>query len=236
METKHYDRRLWIGIIIVLAGLFFLADNFGVLDYEFHRYLFRWEVLLMALGLVFLLGDRNKTTGIILLAIGGAFYLRDFLHWHFNFWQLFWPSLLILIGVLIIFRHRLDRDWHDRTIVSNGDVVDEMAIFGGGDRIINSQQFKGGRVTTVFGGLNFDMLRARLAPGKNYIDVLCIFGGMKIMAPEDWTIKVQVVSVFGGFGEKHRYVKRETSSEQETQLIIKGTVIFGGGEIKRYLD
>jgi len=236
METRHYDRRLWLGIGVVLVGLFFLADNFGILDYQIHRYFFRWEVILIVLGLFFMLGHRNKSTGIILLVIGGFFYLRDFLHWHVNFWQLFWPSLLILIGVLIIFRHRLDRDRHGRTVVSNGDVLDEMAIFGGGDRVITSQQFKGGRVTTIFGGLNFDMLRAKLAPGKNYIDVFCVFGGMKIMAPEDWTIKIQVVSVFGGFGEKHRYIKPGATSEQETQLIIKGTVIFGGGEIKRYLD
>lgn len=236
METRHYDKRLWLGIIIVLAGLFFLANNFGMLDYQLRRYLFRWEVLLMGLGLVFLLGDRNKTTGIILLLVGGVFYLKDFLHWHFNFWQLFWPSLLIFIGVMIIFRHRLDRDWHDRKVVSNGDILDEMAIFGGGDRVITSQQFKGGRVTTVFGGLNFDMLRAKLNPGKNYIDVFSVFGGMKLMVPEDWTVKVQVVSIFGGFGEKHRYIKRDVASGEETQLIIKGTVIFGGGEIKRYLD
>ncbi|MBN2482204.1 MAG: hypothetical protein JXB19_10710 [Bacteroidales bacterium] len=236
METKPYDRRLWLGIGVVLIGLFFLADNFGLLDYQIRRYFFRWEVLLMIIGLVFVLGQRSKTTGIILLVIGGVFYMRDFLHWHFNFWQLFWPSLLIFIGVLIIFRHKIDKDWHDRTIISDDDIIDELAFFGGGDRIVKSQHFKGGKVTTVFGGLNYDMFRAKLAPGKNYIDVFCLFGGMKIMAPEDWNIKIRVVSIFGGFSEKQRYIKQEGATDEGTQLIIKGTVIFGGGEIKRYPD
>lgn len=236
METKPYDRRLWLGIAIVLAGLFFLADNFGILDYQIRRYFFRWEMILIILGLVFMMSHRNKTTGIILLVVGGVLYLRDFVHWHFSFWQLFWPALLILVGIMIIFRHKIDSDWHSRTSASDDDIIDELAFFGGGDRIVKSQQFKGGKVTTVFGGLNYDMFRAKLAPGKNFIDVFCLFGGMKIYAPENWNIKIRVVSVFGGFSEKQRYIKPETAADDETQLIIKGTVIFGGGEIKRYPD
>lgn len=236
METKPYDRRLWLGIGVVLVGLFFLADNFNLLDYQIRRYFFRWEMILILLGLIFMVGHRNKTTGIILLIVGGVLYLRDFVHWHFNFWQLFWPALLILIGVMMIFRHKIDRDWRSHTTVSDDDIVDELAFFGGGDRIVKSQQFKGGKVTTVFGGLNYDMFRAKLAPGKNVLDVFCVFGGMKIYAPESWNIKIKVVSVFGGFSEKQRYIKQETTTDDETQLIIKGTVIFGGGEIKRYPD
>ena len=236
METKHYDRRLWFGIGVVLVGLLVLANNFGLLEYQFRRYFFRWEAILIFFGLIFLFGHRNKSTGIILLAIGGIFYLRDIIGWHFNFWQLFLPSLLILIGILIIFRHRLDSDWHNRATQSNEDTIDELAVFGGGDRIVMSQHFKGGKVTTIFGGLNFDMLRAKLAPGINYIDVFCVFGGMKILVPEEWNIKIKVLTIFGDFSEKQRYIKSGSKPDKETVLIIKGTVIFGGGELKRYPD
>ncbi len=238
METKPYDRRMWLGIGIVLVGLFLIADNFNLLNEEIREYFFQWEIILILLGLVFMMSHRNKTTGIILIVIGGVLYLRDFVHWDwdFDFWQLFWPSLLILVGIMIIYRHKIDRDWHHRTTVSDDDIIDELAFFGGGDRIVKSQQFKGGKVTTVFGGLNYDMFRAKLAPGKNVIDVFCVFGGIKIYAPESWNIKIKVVSVFGGFSEKQRYIKTETTADDETQLIINGTVIFGGGEIKRYPD
>lgn len=236
-ELRHADRRLWLGVAVILLGLLFLANNFGILEYEIRRYIFRWEVVLIFLGIVFISGRGNRTTGIILLVVGGAFYLRDFLHYSFSFWQVFWPSILILAGLLIIFRHQLDRGWGSNTVLTGDHVIDEVAIFGGGDRVVTSQEFKGGKVTTVFGGLNYNMLKAKLAPGDNYIDVFCLFGGMKLIVPEGWTVKIRVMSLFGGFSDKHRFKMPESTMDQGgSTLIIKGTVIFGGGEIKSYFD
>jgi len=236
MEKRNFDHRLWLGVGAILLGILVLANNFGIFDYEIRRYFLRWEVLLMFLGVIFISGRQKRSTGIILLVIGAVFYLRDFLDYNFNFWQVFWPSLLIFAGLMIIFRHRLDRDSFNKRIASDDSVIDEMAIFGGGDRVVSSQNFQGGKVTTVFGGLNYDMLKARLAPGENYIDVFCLFGGMKLVVPEDWPVKIRVMSFFGGFSDKHRFRSSEQSAGSASQLIIKGIVIFGGGEIKSYFD
>jgi predicted membrane protein len=242
MEKKTDDRcqadhRLWLGIGIMVAGLLFLANNFGLLDYEIRRYIFRWEVIPILLGISFILGrNHNRTTGVVLLVIGVMLYSRDFLHFHFNFWQIFWPAVLIMAGFMIIFRHRIDRGNPKDQVLSSEDMIDEVAVFGGGDRVITSQQFQGGKVTTIFGGLNYNMLKAKLAPGDNYIDVFCLFGGMKLVVPEGWTVKIRVTSLFGGFSDKHRYRIPEATSESGSQLIIKGTAIFGGGEIKSYFD
>jgi predicted membrane protein len=236
-DQRHGDHRLWLGIGIILVGLLFLANNLGILDYEIRKYIFRWEVILMALGIIFIFGRGKRSTGIILLVIGGAFYLRDFLDYSFSFWQIFWPGILILAGLMLIFRHQLDSGYHGKNSIFTGEhVIDEIAVFGGGDRVVTSQQFQGGKVTTIFGGLNYNMLKAKLAPGENYIDVFCLFGGMKLIVPEGWTVKIRVMSLFGGFSDKHRYKIPETSSDQSALLIIKGTVIFGGGEIKSYFD
>jgi predicted membrane protein len=235
-DHDHAEHRLWLGIGIILAGLLVLANNFDIFDYEIKRYILRWEMILIVLGLIFITSARKRTTGIVLLVIGGAFYLRDFMNLDFNFFQVFWPSLLILAGVMMIFRHRIDRDPLKKNITDNENVIDEIALFGGGDRIVNSQNFQGGKVTTIFGGLNYNMLKAKLAPGDNYIDVFSLFGGMKLIVPEGWTVKIQVMSLFGGFSDKHRYRIPEADTEQGSRLIIKGTVIFGGGEIKSFLD
>jgi len=236
MDKRHADKRLWFGVGAILLGLLLLANNFGVLDYEIKRYLFRWEVILIFLGIVFISGKDNKSTGIILLVIGSVFYLRDFLHFHLSFWQIFWPSLLILIGLMIIFRHKFDKDWSKNPLSTSDHIIDEFVLFGGGDRIVNSQQFQGGKVTAIFGGLNFNMLKAKLAPGENYIDVFCLFGGMNLVIPEGWVVKIRVMSLFGGFSDKHRFRTIDTNTDSSAQLIIKGTTIFGGGEIKSYFD
>jgi predicted membrane protein len=236
MEQKNVDQRIWFGIGAVLLGLVILANNFGFFDYEIRRYLFRWEVFLMALGLFFIIGRGKRSTGIILLVIGGAFYLRDFMHYNFSFWQIFWPSLLILAGVMIIFRHRFDRDIGNKGPVTDDNIVDEIAIFGGGDRIVSSQQFQGGKVTAIFGGLNYNLLKAKLAPGDNAIDVFCMFGGMNLIVPEEWNVKIRVTSLFGGFNDKKRFRSPEAHADSGSRLVIKGMVLFGGGEIKSYFN
>jgi hypothetical protein len=108
-----------------------------------------------------------------------------------------------------------------------------MSIFGGGDRIISSQNFKGGRVTAIFGGSKYNMINARLAKGRNIIDIFTVFGGCKFIIPEDWDIKIDVSSVFGGFSDK-RSVRRDVPRDPSKELIIKGVAIFGGGDVVSY--
>jgi len=237
-DLHHNDRRVWMGIAIILLGLIILGNNMNFLTYELRRYIFTWEVIPIFLGFAFISGRGNRSTGIVMLVIGSVFYMKNVLNLiDFNFWQVFWPAMLILAGLMIIFRHQLDRGSHGMTgTITDEHIIDEVAVFGGGDRVVTSQQFRGGKVTTIFGGLNYDMLRAKMAPGDNFIDVFCLFGGMKLIVPEGWTVKIRVMSLFGGFDDKHRYKLPDSGLDQSSQLIIKGTVIFGGGEIKSYFD
>jgi len=236
MEKERVDKRMVLGIVIVLAGLLVLAKNFGVIGHGLQHYIFRWEVILIALGLVFITNRSNRTTGIILLFIGGAFYLNDIWNLHINFWQLFLPALLILAGVMIIFRDKINAPWGKTVFADDESHIDETALFGGGDRVVRSQTFKGGKVTAVFGGLNYDMLKAKLQPGQNVIDVFCLFGGMNFAIPDDWNIKIRVTSIFGGFSDKRHLTTPEKPLNPETQLVITGIAMFGGGEIASFMD
>ena len=107
-----------------------------------------------------------------------------------------------------------------------------MTVFGGGDRIINSQQFKGGKITHIFGGSKIDFTRGKLAPGKNHLEVVLIFGGTKLIVPESWDVRMEVTSVFGGFSDKR--VKSMVVSDTDRSLLITGVNVFGGGEIVNY--
>ncbi|MBN1598504.1 MAG: hypothetical protein JW894_09435 [Bacteroidales bacterium] len=234
MEHNQTQRRILIGFVILAVGVALLLSNFGLLNYEIKKYILRWEMILIVMGFIFLLSHDNKGPGIIMLAIGGAFYVKDFFDLQFNFWEIFWPGLLVLVGILIIFKRKFEHPHCEKkNIEDTDDIIDEVAVFGGGDRTIVSQNFMGGKILAVFGGSNFNLSRAKLAPGKNYIEVLAIFGGMKLIVPEDWKITIRTISIFGGFSDKHRIMPHDNSSS-ENELIIKGFVIFGGGEIKSY--
>ena len=234
MEQNHTQKRFLIGFFILAAGMAILLSNLGILNFEIKKYILRWEVILIALGFIFLFSHDNKAPGVVLLIIGGALYSRDFLDFHFNFWQIFWPAMLIVIGVMIIMHRKFEPHNHEKKNMNDDDIIDEVNVFGGGDRTIVSQNFQGGKILAIFGGSNFNLTRAKLAPGKNYIDVLAVFGGLKLIVPEDWHVKIDAISIFGGFTDKHRIQPRSENILQENELVIKGFLLFSGGEIRSF--
>ena len=104
-------------------------------------------------------------------------------------------------------------------------------MFGGGDVKITSNNFKGGKVTAIFGGSNYYFDGAQLSAENNVVDLFYMFGGGTFHVPADWTIKSDVTAVFGGFSDKRR-TTLETTTDPNKVLYIKGFVMFGGGEIK----
>ena len=57
-------------------------------------------------------------------------------------------------------------------------------------------------------------------------------GGTELIVPSNWKIKSDVTSIFGGFNDK-KYKYSTIEIEDGKELIIKGVLIFGGGEVKR---
>lgn len=236
--TKNTDsKRVVIGLAIIAAGALLLLNNFGIYSDFLKQYIFRWEMIIIAIGTISVIHTRGNGPGFIMLFIGAYFFLKNEfeLFRGINFWQLFLAMLFIIAGVFLLVKRKGIRECHRLGgTISDLDTIDEIAVFGGGDRTIVSNNFKGGKLLAVFGGSNFMMSRCKLAPGKNYIDVLAVFGGFKLVVPEDWNIKVSTISVFGGISDKHRILTPNEVTEGGPELIIKGFVIFGGGEIKSY--
>jgi len=228
-KNKNYDSRTFVGIIFVAVGSVLIARNFGWLDYDFSKYLISWQMLLIVIGL-FQLARRAYTPAIILIGIG-LFFLIDFPD---NFRENFWPVLIILIGVSFILQwrgtpHQKHLQNSKNEFSSSTDYMDETAIFGGKTLSVVSENFQGGKITSIFGGSNINLRYAKPVPGCT-IDVANIFGGTKIIVPEDWNIKIEVVSIFGGFEDKRGSSVISRTSAGKI-VVIKGTCIFGGGEV-----
>ena len=235
-SRRQTEKRLLMGGLLMIFGGILLLFNFHLIPWEFKKYIFTWQMIPIIIGLISLVSSHEKTTGIILIAVGLFFYLPEF-RWfdHYNLKRLFWPAMLILIGFLVVFRRPFD--WGKKKIETEiGDEhnqIDDMAIFGGGDRVVTTKNFNGGKVTAVFGGSNFDFNNAELSSGKNVIDVFALFGGCKFLVPPDWKVKVEVTGIFGGFSDK-RTTMPSVNVETDKVLIIRGVVLFGGGELKSF--
>ena len=158
--------------------------------------------------------------------------------------------LIIALGIYIIIKHRqhpgtfhnINTDpgnpstgnfKYKEGYIPNVDRLDDVSIFGGGHKYLSSDNFQGGNITAIFGGSEIDLTRCKLAPGNNVIEVVAIFGGTTIIIPKEWNVIIDVLPIFGSFSHKGMRWPGVTT-DPENSLIIKGTMIFGGGEIKTY--
>ncbi len=235
MENKSTDKKLIVGIILMLAGGLLLLDTFEITQLPIKHYIFSWKTLLIAIGAVLLATKEKATAGYILIGLGVVFWLPSLLDYSVSLSQIALPSVLIGIGVLVITRrsgHNRPRNYSNKSIDNSTEYIEDVSILGGGTKTIQSKNFKGGDITAIFGGSEFSFKDAELSPEGSTIDVFTMFGGSKLVIPDNWVVKSDMVSIFGGFNDKR--VIRPEDVDSENVLYLKGVVIFGGIEIKSF--
>jgi predicted membrane protein len=110
------------------------------------------------------------------------------------------------------------------------DFIDATTIFSGVHKKIVSKNFKGGDIVTLMGGTEIDLTQADFT-GIVRLDVTQIMGGTKIIVPAHWEVRSEVTAIFAGFEDKRQ---QPTVTNPEKVLVIDGTSIFGGIELKNF--
>jgi predicted membrane protein len=236
-RNSETPNRFIIGVLLILAGLILMVKKSSVLpeplDHFIDDIIFSWQMLLVVIGVISLTGSENKTPGIVLIAVGGFFMIPELFTDFFRSFNFFWPALFIVIGVvLLINSKRLGKTLNFSTS-NKADYIDYTNIFSGAERQLITEHFQGGKITSIFGGGEVDLTRSSLAPGENVIEITCIFGGTTIIVPESWNVILDVTPILGGFSDG-RKIRGDVIKDNTRSLVIRGTVIFGGGEIKSY--
>jgi predicted membrane protein len=111
------------------------------------------------------------------------------------------------------------------------DYIDTTSVFGSVHKSILSKDFKGGEVVNIFGGTELNFTQADIS-GRVYIDITQLFGGIKIIVPPHWQVTSDMAAVFAGIDDKRRPGTMPLSTEKI--LVLKGTSIFAGVEVKSY--
>ncbi len=236
IERGVKGRAAGLGVLVIAAGLLLLASNTGILTEAVSRIIFSWEMLLIAIGVVNIFWRQSFWSGVILIGLGGFFLLVNFYHMPFSTWQLFFPALIILVGLKMIFGvSRFDKRMFKHPMfnhaVGSEDFFEDIAVFGGGERKVVTPNFKGGRMVAAFGGSKVDVSRCSIAPGERpVIEVVSIFGGSTLLVPADWNVKVEVFNIFGGYADK----RISAQVDYNKTVVVKGVTIFGGGEVKSF--
>ena len=243
MEHRDGKGHIWTGIFLLAIGGIALARSFGV---PVPDWLFSWQMLLIAIGLFIGFKKGFRDGGwFVPIIIGGAFLANDYIL-EGDLRSHIWPLILITVGALFIFRprNRHCRGFKKKEGIQSetmtplseesytqDDIIDNVNIFSGTKKVILSKNFKGGDIVNIFGGSEIDLTQADMTTPA-ILEVTAIFGGATLIVPSNWAIKSEAVTIFGGIGDKRKIVP-STESPTKT-LVLKGTMIFGGMEIKSY--
>lgn len=255
-HDSRFTGRLIAGGLLILVGVLFTLDSFGLLDagslFEY------WPLILVGVGLARVFGastGSESRSGWLMMAIGGGLLLftLDFIEV-----RRIWPVILLGIGALLVGQSLRRRSpavtppadsavppgpspaFEGTTgglIVTSGrdgkpdadSELDEFALMGGGDRVVRSQSFRGGSVTAIMGGFEIDLRGAQIAGDTATVDIFTLWGGVEMRVPEDWSVVIQGLPILGGFTNTARGNPGEAPRKT---LVVKGTALMGGVEIK----
>lgn len=217
--------RVFVGLIVVAVGVLLLLGNLGLREFS------PWEYapsLLIVLGLWALVrsGFRGSIGPWVLIGIGVAVQLSVLDEVPDVVRGATWPVLIIVAGVLLILTRASFGGGGSATSRSGGG-LNHVAVFNSVNDEVDGP-FTGLQATTLFGGAEYDLRRARVERPPAVIDVTCMFGGVELRLPEDWTVHNDVVALFGGVDDK----REDSGAEDEATVSIRGTVLFGGLTIK----
>ena len=235
MPNNSIDKRITFGVILIFIGGLFLLNTFDILDFRVSKIIFSGPFILFMVGILLLINSNKKALGSIFAGVGLIWLLpRIFPEVNFNYGPgLVIPVLLICLGIYIILKHSQKKTTDEKWTMENikKDMVDDVSVFGGGNKVISSDNFRGGSITAIFGGSEIDLTNCKLAEGTNILDVVAIFGGTTIIVPRDWNVQLNITPLFGGFSNKTSKIPG-IEIDKSKILIVKGLAIFGGGEVK----
>lgn len=234
--------RIFGGLIVVFVGAVLMSRAAGV---YVPYWLISWPMLLIAIGTY--VGFRHSFRGLawaILILIGAVFLAKDVYRFT-DYADFIWPTVIILIGIAIMFRPKGRnrnrerwRNWdmeHQSSLDSSDDRLDSTVIFGAVKKKVISKTFRGGEAVTVFGGTEINLMQADVEGGRIVLDLTQVFGGTKLIVPPHWKIQSEdVVAILGGIEDKRPILSDASAVDSGKILVLKGTCIFGGIDIKSY--
>ncbi len=243
------------GLMLVGAGAALLMRNLGYIDVPY--WLFTWPMIIILAGIYSGIKHNFSNSGwIIMIAVGG-FFLANKIDPGIRLEPAFWPAVIIGVGIVFLIRPRkknwkrdtwnsgndasqhinADKEFKDYKISAptsseKSDYIKVDSVFSGVNKTILSKNFQGGRISCVFGGTEIDLLQADIN-GTVMVKMDVVFGGAKLLIPSNWTLHNEIDGAFQSVEDKRKY-NPGVMVDPNKVLILKGSVVFGGIEIKSY--
>ncbi len=217
-------------LILIMVGTFFLMDQM-IPGLDIHRFI--WPAIIIVVGLVMLI--RPKKPYWMDPGCQGRWRHRDIERWQRRRARRGYPGMQNFSGNPFENQPGNPADsttgaGYSSQSFSSEDYIDATTVFGGIHKNILSKNFKGGDLTIFMGGAELNLSQADIQ-GTATLDITQIMGGTKIIVPPNWEVRSQLTSVFGNIEDKRQNI---SATNPDKVLIIDGSSVFGGIEIKNY--
>lgn len=242
MSDHHESRlprnrnRIFFGLMLISFGLLFFLKKTGLISgLQFSNI---WPYILILIGLVLAVKNRFVGWGPYILMFIGIFHAIPAFSFELagrtvHSGALALPFLLVLLGCMVIFRPCTKKYGRKAVPVSHTDSLMQMdVVFGGRKEVITSKDFRGGHISATFGGAEINLMQAESADGNIVLDLRITFGGCDLLLPSHWEIRNEIVPVLGAV-EDNRVIRTE-EKDRKTIVILRGSCVFGGIDIKSY--
>jgi len=225
---KNFLVRAFFGVTIVALGGVLLLRNLEIIKFDSWNVFWGtvWAAGLVLAGLVTIVSSRKLLTrawGLLLMAAGVSIGLNAYGVIDVSIWKLFWPVVLIAVGLMMVFS--IGSANRKRAEEPGTNDNEKVAIFYGEESRVRGD-YTGGSATAIFGGVDLDLRQANIKDGA-IIDVFTFCGGININLPDDVIVKNEVRGVLGGSDDK----TMSKPSAKKT-IYLKGECVLGGLEIK----
>jgi predicted membrane protein len=239
------NSRKWTGIMLVLVSFLLLGQHAGL---PIPHWVFSWQMILIVVGVTSAIQHKFYGIGwLIMIFIGTYFLIADnYPAIHLHDYTL--PIILMGVGLIFIFRPKKPRcrnkfekqywggreEWKQafkEKYSSSEDFLDATSIMGGIKKNILSKDFKGGDIVNFFGGTEIDLSQTDIN-GRVMLEITQVFGGTKLIVPPHWDVRTELVSLFSGIEDRRPL--NAGAVDPTKVLLLKGTSIFGGIDIRSY--
>lgn len=214
-QNRPRNNKALMGIVLLIVGAVLLIHQLDLFLFPF--WLFRWPMILIAIGLYSGAKHNFRNSGwLILILIGVVFTLNDAVT-GFDMGRVTWPVMIIIFGLWMILRrgNRWDKNkehwdkwaYGNQGLDANAPPTDPI------DPNTPPQP------NTDFTG------KAKHTYGDDYLDAVSVFGGVKKTILSKDFKGGDIVNIFGG-AELDL-----TQADINGRVILDITQIFGGTKI-----
>lgn len=216
--------RAIVGTLLILLGTGYLLGQLGVWDFGEILAVW-WPLILIVIGVIQLATRSAPLIGAAIVIVVGLVFqgltLRLFPE---NAWALIWSALLVIVGLWLL----IGRGFRPAAGTSSAEVINVFALFGASNPRSIATTFRGGSVTTLFGGADVDLRASKLGPEGAHLEITSVFGGAKIMVPPEWPVEMTGLPIMGGWSNKAHPADPGVG---QPHLRVSCFVMFGGIDV-----